>query len=153
MRLTHYHAGRQCVLGQIWVAGIDFSQLQHYQLPGAINVCRTRPEINIDVEWAHAVAPGAAITLLVPPSASFVDIDSAWLYAVTVGLGNVISGSYGAEELGLPASYLVTQAFIAEAGAVLVLPRISPPATTAILLLIFPNTSPRRSVLLPMFPM
>ncbi len=29
-----------------------------------------RVEINIDVEWAHAVAPGANINLIVPPSAS-----------------------------------------------------------------------------------
>jgi len=27
-------------------------------------------EINIDVEWAHAIAPGANINLIVPPSAS-----------------------------------------------------------------------------------
>jgi subtilase family serine protease len=77
------------------------------------------PEINIDVEWAHAIAPGAAIDLLVPPSASFDDIDSAWLYAVAEGLGNVISGSYGAEEYYVPASYLITQNFVAESAAVL----------------------------------
>jgi subtilase family serine protease len=81
------------------------------------------PEINIDVEWAHAIAPGAAITLLVPPTAEFIDIDSAWLYAITgpdgTPLGNVLSGSYGAEELYVAPSFLLTQAFIAEVGAVL----------------------------------
>src|SRR5580693_4330395 len=30
-------------------------------------------EINIDVEWSHAIAPGANINLVVPPSASFQD--------------------------------------------------------------------------------
>src|SRR5579863_4146507 len=34
-------------------------------------------EINIDVEWAHAVAPGANINLIVPPDATFLNIDEA----------------------------------------------------------------------------
>ncbi len=55
-------------------------------------------EINLDVEWAHAIAPGANIALVVPPSASFMDVDDAELYAIANGLGNVISGSYGSEE-------------------------------------------------------
>jgi subtilase family serine protease len=56
-------------------------------------------EINIDVEWAHAIAPGANINLIVPPSAYFQDIDEAWYISMDSGLANVISGSYGAEEL------------------------------------------------------
>ena len=36
-------------------------------------------EINIDVQWAHAIAPGAAINLIVPPSASFLDVDDAYI--------------------------------------------------------------------------
>src|SRR5215470_11690543 len=50
-------------------------------------------EINIDVEWAHAVAPGANINLIVPPSASFLDVNQAVFTAVNYGLANVISGS------------------------------------------------------------
>jgi subtilase family serine protease len=50
-------------------------------------------EINIDVEWAHAIAPGAAIDLVVPPSSNFQDVDQAFFYAVNYQLGNVISGS------------------------------------------------------------
>ncbi len=57
------------------------------------------PEINIDVEWAHAIAPGANIALVVPPSGTFMDVDDAQLYAIVNGLGNVISGSYGSPEL------------------------------------------------------
>jgi subtilase family serine protease len=44
-------------------------------------------EINIDVEWAHAIAPGANINLIVPPSASFADGRSR-VTAVTYGLAN-----------------------------------------------------------------
>ena len=75
-------------------------------------------EINLDVEWAHAVAPGAKIDLVVPPSPSFQDIDEAFFYAADYQLGSVISGSYGAEELYLSASTLENQALIAEIAAV-----------------------------------
>jgi subtilase family serine protease len=77
------------------------------------------PEINIDVEWSHAIAPGAAIDLVVPPSASFQDVDEAFFYAVNYQLGNVISGSFGSEELYTPASVLATEDLIAETAAVL----------------------------------
>lgn len=75
-------------------------------------------EINLDVEWAHAVAPGAKIDLVVPPSASFQDIDEAFFYAVNNQLGSVISGSYGAEELYVSPAVLATEDLIAEIAAV-----------------------------------
>ena len=75
-------------------------------------------EINIDVEWAHAIAPGANINLIVPPSASFLDIDDAEYTAVTYGLANVISGSYGAPESLVPQSILETENFINEMAAI-----------------------------------
>jgi len=77
------------------------------------------PEINIDVEWAHAIAPGADIALVVPPSASFMDVDDAELYALAHGLGNVISGSYGSEELYTPAATLNEENLINEIAAAL----------------------------------
>jgi subtilase family serine protease len=77
------------------------------------------PEINIDVEWAHAIAPGANIDLVVPPSASFQDVDEGFFYAVDYQLGNVISGSYGSEELYTPTSVLITEDLISETAAVL----------------------------------
>jgi len=77
------------------------------------------PEINIDVEWAHAIAPGAAIDLVVPPSPTFQDTDEAFFYAVDYQLGSVISGSYGSEELYTPTAVLVTEDLIAETAAVL----------------------------------
>ncbi len=76
------------------------------------------PEINIDVEWAHAIAPGAKIVLLVPPTPSFPDINSSLLYAVEEGLGNVVSNSYGSEELFTDPVVLQTQNFILQAAAV-----------------------------------
>jgi len=75
-------------------------------------------EINIDVEWAHAVAPGANINLIVPPSASFLDVDEAELTAVNYGLANVISGSYGSPESFTPTSILQTENMISEIAAI-----------------------------------
>jgi subtilase family serine protease len=77
------------------------------------------PEINIDVEWSHAIAPGANIDLVVPPSASFQDVDNAELYAIENNLGNVISGSYGSEELYTPTSVLGVENSINEIAALM----------------------------------
>jgi len=74
-------------------------------------------EINLDVEWAHAVAPGANINLIVPPSASFTDVDEAEFDAINYGLANVISGSYGSPESFTPTEVLETEALISEIGA------------------------------------
>lgn len=76
-------------------------------------------EINIDVEWAHAVAPGANINLIVPPDADFQDIDQAEYIAIDDGLANVLSGSYGAEEMYVPASELDNGNLISEIGDIL----------------------------------
>lgn len=76
-------------------------------------------EINLDVEWAHAIAPGAAIDLVVPPSSSFQDIDEGLFYAIDYGLGSVISNSYGAEEIYLGTGTLETGDLINETGAIL----------------------------------
>lgn len=75
-------------------------------------------EINLDVEWAHAIAPGAAINLVVPPTNYLEDIDEAWFYAVNYGLGNVISGSYGSPENGDSGAELTKENLIAEIGTV-----------------------------------
>jgi subtilase family serine protease len=76
-------------------------------------------EINLDVEWAHAIAPGAAIDLVVPPSASFQDVNQGLFYAVNYQLGNSISGSFGSEELDTSTSVLSTEDLISEIAAVL----------------------------------
>jgi subtilase family serine protease len=74
-------------------------------------------EINLDVEWAHAVAPGANINLVVPPSASFQDVDEAEFDVANYGLGNVLSGSYGSPEAFTAATELDTENLISEIGA------------------------------------
>jgi subtilase family serine protease len=75
-------------------------------------------EINIDVEWAHAIAPAANIDLVVPPSASFQDVNQGEFYAVNYGLGNSVSGSYGSVESLTSPSELATENLISEIAAV-----------------------------------
>ncbi len=75
-------------------------------------------EINIDVEWAHAVAPGANINLIVPPSASFQDVNEAEYTAINYGLGTVLSGSYGSAETFTAPSELANENLISEIAAV-----------------------------------
>ncbi len=55
-------------------------------------------EITLDVEWAHAVAPDANITLVLAPSNQDDDILSVTRYAVEHRLGDVISQSFGEGE-------------------------------------------------------
>ena len=76
-------------------------------------------EINIDVEWAHAVAPGANINLVVPPTANFQDVDQAEFDVVNYGLGTVLSGSFASPELETDATELQNENLISEIGAVM----------------------------------
>jgi subtilase family serine protease len=55
-------------------------------------------EITLDVEWAHAIAPGAKVVLDLAKSDQDADILSATTYAVNHKLGNVISQSFGENE-------------------------------------------------------
>jgi Predicted protease len=75
-------------------------------------------EINIDVEWAHAIAPGANINLIVPPSATFADVDEAELTSVVYHLADTLSGSYGSVEFFTPTNELVTENLINQIAAI-----------------------------------
>jgi subtilase family serine protease len=75
-------------------------------------------EINLDVEWTHAIAPGANIDLVVPPTADYQDIDEAIYYAATAGLGNVISGSYTTPEFFVSGTELNKENLISEIAAI-----------------------------------
>ncbi len=55
-------------------------------------------EITLDVEWAHAIAPGARVVLDLAKSNADADILSATKYAVDNHLGDVISQSFGENE-------------------------------------------------------
>jgi subtilase family serine protease len=58
-------------------------------------------ETTLDVEWAHAVAPGANIVLIVTPDNSFVNLDAGNQYAIENRLGSVLSNSFGIPEVVL----------------------------------------------------
>ena len=74
-------------------------------------------EEDIDVEWAHAIAPGANINVLEAPSASIMDLDEAEFVAITNHLATVISGSFGLPEFLVAPADLQTENLIAELGA------------------------------------
>lgn len=62
-----------------------------------------RDEITLDVEWVHAMAPGANIVLVIGPNNGS-DLDEAINYAVVHHLGNTISNSWSSVEgFGNPA--------------------------------------------------
>ena len=77
----------------------NFSVIE-YPVPAPCNY----PDVeeSLDVEWAHAIAPGANIVVLVTPnvpdSGFPQDVDLALLYAVANHLGNSVSFSYGLPE-------------------------------------------------------
>jgi len=55
-------------------------------------------EISLDVEWAHVVAPGAHIELVLAKSEQDADLLSATRYAIEHDLGEVITQSFGEAE-------------------------------------------------------
>ncbi|MGI8771334.1 MAG: S53 family peptidase [Acidobacteriaceae bacterium] len=56
-------------------------------------------ETTLDVEWAHAIAPGAKIALVATASNYNSDLQGGISYAIQHQLGNVISNSYGEPEI------------------------------------------------------
>lgn len=97
---------------------LNSSNFSIIEVPTPSTCAGPDPEINIDVEWAHAIAPAANIDLVVPPSASFQDVDQGVFYAVNYDLGNVLSGSYGSPESETPTSVLATEDLISEIAAI-----------------------------------
>jgi subtilase family serine protease len=57
-------------------------------------------ETSLDVEWAHAIAPGAKIVLVVAPSPHGDSINNAVQYAVSHYPGSILSQSFGSAEAG-----------------------------------------------------
>jgi len=66
-------------------------------------------EISIDVEWAHATAPGAAIVLVQSLSSDDADMVNATQFAVDHNLGDVITQSFGEAEMCASAAVLDQQ--------------------------------------------
>ncbi|MGA7925542.1 MAG: S53 family peptidase [Candidatus Sulfotelmatobacter sp.] len=82
------------------LSSANFSVIE-YPVPAPCDLPDIEEEL--DVEWVHAIAPGANIVVLVTPNietnAGFAqDVDVAILYATANHLGNVISMSYGTPE-------------------------------------------------------
>jgi subtilase family serine protease len=80
-------------------------------------------EESLDVEWAHAIAPGANIVVLVTPNtvtnSGFAQtIDIALLYTVANHLGNVMSFSYGVPEVTLSPADLDETNLLTELAAI-----------------------------------
>src|SRR5438046_7207794 len=67
-------------------------------VPGDPNMTGWAEEISLDVEWAHNIAPGANIVLVLAKTNDDADILSALRYAVDNNLGDVISMSFGENE-------------------------------------------------------
>lgn len=75
------------------------------------------PSINADVEWAHAVAPRAALAVLYAVSDGPEDVDEAMFYAVNYGLGNVISDDNEMPEELMPETEALKENLISEIAA------------------------------------
>jgi subtilase family serine protease len=58
-------------------------------------------ETTLDVEWVHAIAPGAKIVLVVAPTNSFTDLFSGILQAASVPGVVTISNSWGGFDIGI----------------------------------------------------
>ena len=58
-------------------------------------------ETTLDVEWAHAIAPGANIVLVLAPDILLSSLDTGNIFAIENGLGNVLSNSFGIPEVVL----------------------------------------------------
>jgi subtilase family serine protease len=58
-------------------------------------------ETSLDVEWAHSIAPGANIVLVLGPNSRLTSLDAANLFAIENGFGNVLSNSFGTPEIRL----------------------------------------------------
>src|SRR5262249_48558595 len=77
--------------------------------PASANQAGWAGEITLDVEWAHAVAPGASIELVLAKSNDDADILSATKFAVDHNLGDVISQSFGEGESCVDPNLLAAQ--------------------------------------------
>lgn len=78
-------------------------------VPGNPTMTGWAEEISLDVLWAHAIAPGANITLVLAKSSFTTDILSATKYAVDNHLGDVISQSFGLNESCMDPDLLAQQ--------------------------------------------
>ena len=98
------------VFSQVYnLPDLTSSNFQVVKAPGLVNnpfgpARNWALETTLDVEWVHAMAPGANIALVMATDRS--SLDEAINYAVVHHLGNTISNSWGIPEgLGNPAQF------------------------------------------------
>lgn len=75
------------------------------------------PNIQADVEWAHAIAPGAALAVVYALANDPEDADEALFYAVNSGLGTVISDDNEFSETFIPEAEVQKENLISEIAA------------------------------------
>jgi subtilase family serine protease len=82
--------------------------IQQIHMPGSTPFNNTDPnqlgwaeETSLDVQWAHAIAPGAKIILVAAATNNDPDILAAQNFAIKNHLGHIISESFGESELAL----------------------------------------------------
>jgi len=82
--------------------------LQQIRMPGSTpfdftsnNQLGWAEETSLDVQWAHAIAPGANIILVAAATNNDDDMLAAQEYAINQQLGSIISESFGESELAL----------------------------------------------------
>jgi subtilase family serine protease len=120
-------AGDAEVFSQLYgLPDLTPSNFQVLHAPGAIHnpgkghfggSAGWRDEITLDVEWVHAMAPGANIVLVIGPNNGS-DLDEAINYAVVHHLGNTISNSWsGVEGFGNPAQLIRDNRILESAAA------------------------------------
>ena len=120
-------AGDAEVFSQIYgLPDLTPSNFQVLRAPGAVHnpgvphfggSAGWRDEITLDVEWVHAMAPGANIVLVIGPNNTS-DLDEAINYAVVHHLGNTISNSWSSiEGLGNPAQFIRDNRILESAAA------------------------------------
>jgi subtilase family serine protease len=74
-----------------------------------VNAAGWKGETSLDVQWAHAIAPGATIDLVVAKSNNDSDIFSATKYVYDHNLGDVVSQSFGEAEACMDPALLAQQ--------------------------------------------
>jgi subtilase family serine protease len=66
-------------------------------------------ETNLDVEWAHAIAPAANIALVLSRTANDNDVYNATKFAIQNNLGGIISQSFGVPETAETREFLAAE--------------------------------------------
>jgi subtilase family serine protease len=97
---------------------LDASQFSARMAPGVVQ----KPDIgwydeqSLDVESAHAMAPGANIVYVGAQSPSDVDLVAALNLIISKKLATIVSNSYGSPELSEPSNYVIWENIATQAG-------------------------------------